>query len=455
MDEMNEQPATRISAARKKMIALYADAAGCLYGALNISEFVDVFNYYENEKTNEQETVSALLSYEEENPDTVEYSIFEGFITGPTLDPGYFEDDIERLDALLTEQEGKPRYLPERKDFLKFAKPTHYEPKKPYADLKAYIIENGLCDNEGIESIDYDMFTILDMIQDRAEYTELFEYFTERGYNFTGIDQVNAFTQVLLNACNNTRLYENNGHTPNEIRIMLETQQKKQKEPAIYIPEKVGRNDPCPCGSGKKFKKCCYLTELSGAAQLSYDECELFYETWYKLLDYVNKKHKVVKYEFSLKYGDLHDETKLLKIRDRLWKKPGIIREFVEDANYLTYEEISLLKSWEKHHIKGRFVVVKYSPWHAVLMRFDEGKDAKLYAVMGMTTSIAEAMHRSLPVMLETVLLPFRDKIVYDSFLNSFPIEYKSGATRMFDEQYATSEKRYGVISSLHGLSVE
>ena len=21
---------------------------------------------------------------------------------------------------------------------------------------------------------------------------------------------------------------------------------------------KVGRNDPCPCGSGRKFKKCCY-----------------------------------------------------------------------------------------------------------------------------------------------------------------------------------------------------
>ncbi|MBU1213526.1 MAG: SEC-C domain-containing protein, partial [Alphaproteobacteria bacterium] len=22
---------------------------------------------------------------------------------------------------------------------------------------------------------------------------------------------------------------------------------------------KVGRNDPCPCGSGKKYKKCCGL----------------------------------------------------------------------------------------------------------------------------------------------------------------------------------------------------
>ena len=23
------------------------------------------------------------------------------------------------------------------------------------------------------------------------------------------------------------------------------------------VPPKVGRNDACPCGSGKKFKKCC------------------------------------------------------------------------------------------------------------------------------------------------------------------------------------------------------
>ena len=25
----------------------------------------------------------------------------------------------------------------------------------------------------------------------------------------------------------------------------------------IAISNKVGRNDPCPCGSGKKYKKCC------------------------------------------------------------------------------------------------------------------------------------------------------------------------------------------------------
>jgi hypothetical protein len=25
----------------------------------------------------------------------------------------------------------------------------------------------------------------------------------------------------------------------------------------LRAPERVGRNQPCPCGSGKKFKKCC------------------------------------------------------------------------------------------------------------------------------------------------------------------------------------------------------
>ncbi len=32
---------------------------------------------------------------------------------------------------------------------------------------------------------------------------------------------------------------------------------KKDNGTIVRIQEKVGRNDPCPCGSGKKYKKCC------------------------------------------------------------------------------------------------------------------------------------------------------------------------------------------------------
>ena len=32
---------------------------------------------------------------------------------------------------------------------------------------------------------------------------------------------------------------------------------KQKKSGTIVKEKKIGRNDPCPCGSGKKYKKCC------------------------------------------------------------------------------------------------------------------------------------------------------------------------------------------------------
>ena len=35
------------------------------------------------------------------------------------------------------------------------------------------------------------------------------------------------------------------------------TNEPEQKKQPIEINQKVGRNDKCPCGSGKKYKHCC------------------------------------------------------------------------------------------------------------------------------------------------------------------------------------------------------
>ncbi|MBO7367286.1 MAG: SEC-C domain-containing protein, partial [Paludibacteraceae bacterium] len=32
---------------------------------------------------------------------------------------------------------------------------------------------------------------------------------------------------------------------------------EQQKTQPIRAEKTVGRNDPCPCGSGKKYKNCC------------------------------------------------------------------------------------------------------------------------------------------------------------------------------------------------------
>ena len=42
---------------------------------------------------------------------------------------------------------------------------------------------------------------------------------------------------------------------PKERRKELYKEQKLSK--TVVKGPKVGRNDPCPCGSGKKYKKCC------------------------------------------------------------------------------------------------------------------------------------------------------------------------------------------------------
>jgi hypothetical protein len=48
--------------------------------------------------------------------------------------------------------------------------------------------------------------------------------------------------------------------TPNLQSVHQDWQDKPRSanEPKRANSERVGRNDPCPCGSGKKFKKCCY-----------------------------------------------------------------------------------------------------------------------------------------------------------------------------------------------------
>ena len=36
----------------------------------------------------------------------------------------------------------------------------------------------------------------------------------------------------------------------------LSGRRRGERQGTIVATEKVGRNEPCPCGSGKKFKKC-------------------------------------------------------------------------------------------------------------------------------------------------------------------------------------------------------
>ena len=45
-----------------------------------------------------------------------------------------------------------------------------------------------------------------------------------------------------------------------EEEAIRKAKQQRDEDPEKYklkADQTVGRNDPCPCGSGKKYKKCC------------------------------------------------------------------------------------------------------------------------------------------------------------------------------------------------------
>ena len=84
----------------------------------------------------------------------------------------------------------------------------------------------------------------------------LIEYQFESYNLFTDMmDRVkDTFTEQIFRV----RVMTERAHTERRLSLEkpeLHTNQPAQKEPARRVP-KVGRNDPCPCGSGKKYKYC-------------------------------------------------------------------------------------------------------------------------------------------------------------------------------------------------------
>ena len=73
------------------------------------------------------------------------------------------------------------------------------------------------------------------------------------------ISQLNEYVQAVTLIANTTRIWENRGYTLEELAQMSRHHLNPLPSTPFHVIDggKVGRNDPCSCGSGKKYKKCC------------------------------------------------------------------------------------------------------------------------------------------------------------------------------------------------------
>ena len=115
-------------------------------------------------------------------------------------------------------------------------------------NLRAYGQQNPL-DAYKIES--YDMFEeMAQSIQDDA-VKAVFSIKEVNSNEPNKIIKENDVLNKITNYSKNEIANSFSGNTQN-----ANTNQPVRHEP-VHVDKKVGRNDPCPCGSGKKYKNCC------------------------------------------------------------------------------------------------------------------------------------------------------------------------------------------------------
>lgn len=181
--------------------------------------------------------------------------------------------------------------------------------------------------------------------------------------------------------------------------------------------------------------------------RLSKEEIELFYKLYHPLLVHVNRKFNVVKGMNSPEDFKKFPIEEINKLRNRLYKHPELIDSFIaENSLNFSPNELKIISSW-KNFVKGRFLIFRYLKNYTIFLDTDE--PPKAYGVLALNTTFEEMFGPSLPITVEAVLLPFNEKIIYDSILSPYRIIFGSGMRRSFNDAYQKAKSRFGIITSL------
>jgi uncharacterized protein YecA (UPF0149 family) len=224
----------------------FALAAVNLYGVISQDDFVALFNNQYKHKTSIDEMFGILIDYVYAD---IGFCFYDQYIVADEFE----EDDFKGVESLLAERNGKPRYAPPYEEFIRYADYDYYEYTPELEKLRSYLIT--------LVSDPFAVPDLLDQIHDHcveeARPQVFFDLLASAGVVFSGIEQVNEVLRLILDVQNNTRRWNNFGHSPNELHVLSKSKILPFPVNQSSDTVKVGRNDPCPCGSGRKYKNCC------------------------------------------------------------------------------------------------------------------------------------------------------------------------------------------------------
>lgn len=207
-------------------------AALHLYGIVSFDQVIHLFKKYYDEVVTTEEIVQFL----EDSPyeTTVDLSRKEIII-----------DDMNEEQYLMVKklQGERPYYEPEFAKFIKFSNPNYIDESNVHKKLRTFV-ETRISDYKNSAHSVY--IELLEHVMRGKSRKQIDEFLASYGIYFDTPKEENEFFNNIDGIMQNTRHFKYRGFKESEVA-------KK----TVVKEEKVGRNDPCPCGSGRKYKKCC------------------------------------------------------------------------------------------------------------------------------------------------------------------------------------------------------
>lgn len=199
------------SAALHQRMDAYAVSLSNLYGVLDIDQYAIVWNRFEAERM-----TPAMAQDELHELGKVQYY---WWFDDELVVSSFFRSSDE-VEEFLENVKQVSYYAPTREELVSYFQ-TPYDEDSPAANammefLSGYRLPNG----EHIEDL---MDEISDTCIVGDGMQDVFDLLNEYGLLFSGMDEINRFTELYVQMSDNSRKWELRGHTPNALKNRQQT----------------------------------------------------------------------------------------------------------------------------------------------------------------------------------------------------------------------------------------
>jgi len=205
----------------------------------------------------------------------------------------------------------------------------------------------------------------------------------------------------------------------------------------------------CVESAGKRGYHAGQYLEDAKIMKLSRDDAAYFFLLYSSVLAYTNRQLNILPGIGTAEEVARLPQQDVVKLREEFHGKVELLTRYLdENPGGFSPEDLEIVASW-RQRASGDFYILRHLKAYTV---FASEKPTHLYGVLGLEQPIQDVLHGApLPVRVRAVLLPFRERIIYDGFMGIYRITFGPGIRRDFNETYRRLKDSEGIIESLTG----